>query len=882
MQWFDACQGFIETAPHDKGMITETVAGLMDVVLLAENYQEASDGEIARNDIIHRLFSLWMERFYPASLAGYTNAQHNEKLVREALIQFGKRRPKVRSLAMIGYVLPRGFAKTYQEFFLSLDDNLVKKQYRKAALRFFCDYVQSRPPHLHQILDVPLFSHILLCLQLDTSTAATSAALIGLIMLLPHMPSSIVPHLPTLFNIYARILFWSRERATLADALPQDHELASKWEVCAYDPEVEDLNISHLDSYYTILYGLYPINFMDYIRKPQRYLRHANIADADDIEVQPTEIRHQSEKYRRCHILHPNFYTLTIDSEKTDFGRWIKSEAAEVAAECMGLRITSNEIFGFDPSQGSDAMNEPTHQLHEGDTDGADPALLSSSLVLDSRLTRSISAESHHSQKGFPLIQKPESPSSRPSEPDSNEALKRPSISHSPALSAYLAASTSHTHLQDMLHSNKAIRSGLAQSLANDSVPSLSLSHHEEKATGMAIPSAKTPETSPALAELQARVAQLQRQTLLLQNDLIFERYQKQQHMAHIGDLRRRLVSEATSEAETQNLILTNRGYKSRYEEAKKAEMQVRREFEKGRAMANNREGDLYNKLKKMREEVKRMEGELEKARTELGELQTDNEKLRKMLLASEVRESKWQEHEQANEMHVKELERLKIEVSRLTLVEREAQGQEQSTKEALAAAAASDSQAESLKLELEAEKSALRRLKSEFQEQVESMQRELTAKLGHDGIRDGQTSKPPSEIGALMAASRDKQAELRMQYDLLSRKYTALQSSLLDMQSAHVPEHAQTSMSTRVASPDSADGNLSMSPSSLNARRMQRILSETEMSGAASNLSKTADVGDAGTSHVTTTAEGSSENHPTSPEQRYFGRGKPPMFSLR
>ncbi|KAK0388588.1 hypothetical protein NLU13_4831 [Sarocladium strictum] len=853
LQWFDACQGYIDKAPVDKSMITETVAGLMDVVLLAENYQEASDGEGAPNPIIHRLFSLWMDRFYPASVEGQPNAQHNEKLVREGLIQFGKRRPK--------------------EFFSSLDHYLVKKQYRKAALRFFCDYVQSRPPHLHQILDVPLFSHLLSCLQLDTSTTAISAALIALIMLLPHMPSSVVPHLPTLFNIYARVLFWSRERSTLAEAT-SPHEHYSKWEVCAYDPKIEDLNISHLDSYYTVLYGLYPINFMDYIRKPQRYLRHANIPDAEDIEVQPTEIRHLSEAYRRCHVLHPNFYTLTIDSEKTDFGRWIKSEAAEVAAECMSLRITATDVYRFDASQGSAGFNEP-QQIPEVDNDGADPALLSSSLVLDSRLAHSTSADSGSSHKGFPALQRPDSLQSRASDVDSGDTRKRPSISHSPTLSAHLVASASHTHLQDMLLSNKAIKSGLSQSLANDSVPSLSLSHHEEKPVGMPIPSTRTPESSTTLVELNARVSQLQRQILLLQNDLTFERYQKQQHMAHIGDLRRRLVSEATSEAETQNLILTNRGFKSRYEEAKKAEMQVRREFEKGRTMANNREGDLYNKLKKMREEVKRMEGELEISRKELSELKTDNEKLRKMVLAAEVRESKWQEHKLANEMHVKELERLKMEVSRLSLVEREAQGQEQATQEALTAAAASDSRAEALRLELQAEKQAMERSRKEFQAQIESMQKKIMDNLERGSHRNGKADQSSPEVQNMLAASREKQAELKKQYDLLSRKYTALQSSLLDMQSAHISNPTKIDSTTGVASPDSADANLSMSPTSMTARRMQRILSETDMSGTSSeHTTRTAELAGTASSHADTSIEGSSENHPTSSEQRYFGRG--------
>ncbi|KAH8172776.1 hamartin protein [Sarocladium implicatum] len=849
LQWFDACRGFVDKAPHNKGMITETVAGLMDIVLLAENYIDHSDSDGAPIAIIHRMFSLWMDRFYPASLEGHPNAQHNEKLVREALIQFGKRRPK--------------------EFFYSLDDYLVKKQYRKAALRFFCDYVQSRPPHLHQILDSTLFSHLLSCLQLDTSTTATSAALIALIMLLPHMPSSIVPHLPTLFNIYARILFWSRERATLTEASAQTSEQTSGWEVCTYDPETEDTNISHLGNYYTILYGLYPINFMDYIRKPQRYLRHANIASADDIEVQPTEIRHQSEVFRRCHILHPNFYTLTIESEKTDFGRWIKSEAAEVAAECMSLHVSSKEPWNLEPGQ-SPVISSEQQQMLDPEVEGADPALLSSSVVLDSRLAHSTSADSSSSHKGLPVIRGPDSSYDRPSDRDSGDARTRASVTDSPALSANLAASTSHTHLQDMIQSNKAIKSGLAQSLANDSVPSLALSQQEEK-PGLPIPSAKGSGIPTHLADLNARVAQLQRQALLLQNDLTFERYQKQQHMAHIGDLRRRLVSEAASEAETQNLIMTNRGLKSRFEEAKKAEMQVRRESEKGRTMAKNRENDIYNKLRAKREEVKKVEGELEATRSELEQLQTENQKLRKLILDAEARESKWQQHKEANEMHIKEVERLKMEVSRLSLVEREFQGQEQEMKSAIEGTEAANSRAESFKKELEAHQSEVQRLKREFDTQLESLSKQLAESLAS---RNGARGQISPEVEKLLKTSREKESEMKRKYDLLSRKYTAVQSSLLDMQSMHVPASGRFSGGS-LGSPDSTDANLSLSPTSMTARRPPRILSETDLSGALSNAATPSVDGAAnnpGPGRIS--GEAVAEQHPTSSEQRYFGRG--------
>ncbi len=76
---------------------------------------------------------------------------------------------------------------------------------------------------------------------------------------------------------------------------------------------------------------------MDYIRKPQRYLRHAN--NAEDIDVQATEIRDRSGRFRQFHLLHPNFYNLTIESEKTDFSRWLKSDAHEVLVDCLALSV---------------------------------------------------------------------------------------------------------------------------------------------------------------------------------------------------------------------------------------------------------------------------------------------------------------------------------------------------------------------------------------------------------------------------------------------------------------------------------------------------------------------------------------------------------------
>ncbi|KND87916.1 Tuberous sclerosis 1 protein [Tolypocladium ophioglossoides CBS 100239] len=765
LPWFDACKGLLDRTGLDKLVIDETVTALMDLVTLMDEYHITSGGDWATNPIIDRLFSIWMNRFYPALVEGNNGHEYNEGM----------------------------------EFFTSIDGCFVKKQYRKATLRFLCDFVQDQPPHLHQILQTSIFSNLLTCLQHDTSTTVISSALTALIMLLPHMPSSLVPHLPTLFNIYARLLFWDREKSGAVEASPSDPDQSRGWETCNYDPEVDDFVIAQLSNYYTILYGLYPINFMDYIRKPQRYLRHANMSNPDEIEAQPTEIRHRSERFRRCHLLHPNFYTLTIDSEKTDFGRWIKSEAAEAVVECMSLCRPAD----FHDSADQDApppmpCSAPT-VVHDGsDKDRSDSALLSGSVgrMENWRNSQITSTDSESSNRTPSMMLRRISQSSQPSSRYIGEETQaRGPSTDSPTIPAQLTLSPSHSQLQDMIYSNKVIKSGLHQSLANDSVPSLSLSHQESAAdrpvaasSAVAVPLSSV--TSPLSGmDLSTQVTRLQRRVLVLENDLSFERYVKQQHMGHIGELRRRLVVDAATEAETQNLIMMNRNLKSRFEEAKKDEMRVRKESEKSRALAKKWESDLASKLKNLRDESKRAAAELGALRRELDESKQECEKLRKLVCDTEVKELHWKQKMQSIEVQEDEIDGLRAQVEELSKSERDHQARELERQAAASSATEAEAQVEMMRMRLAAREHDTRRARDLFEGQVKELQRQL-AEVREERERPGANSN--LVIESALAASRAKQAELQKQYNLLMRKYTALQSSLLDMQAEVVTEPRQ------------------------------------------------------------------------------------------
>jgi hypothetical protein len=785
-----------------------------------------------------------------------------------------------------------------------LDHFFVKRDYRSRALVLLSSFIQSEPPHLYQVLQTRLFENVIQCLQKDTSTTVVSLALTTLIMLLPNMPSSIVSHLPTLFNIYARLLFWDRERAApLGDhgsaAEVQSPVSSPSWEQCVYSAEMDGVRIPHLLGYFTILYGLYPINFMDYIRKPQRYLRHANVPNADDIEVQPSEIRHRSEQYRQWHLLHPNFYSLTIESEKTDFSRWIKSESPDVVAECAALCLLTEP--GSASHGESSGRRETTSPFpgDEAEKEEIDPSLLSGSIILrslstqDLRPFRAPRAESPASSRAQSTLIRRSSQSSHPSTRDSMETRTKEVGVDSPTLPAHLVISTSQTDLQDMINSNRANKSGLHQSLTNDSVPSLALSHHDSTSEK---PSASRVSLQPASAggalspapspDNNEQVADFRRQIVLLKNDLNFERYLKQQHMSHIGTLQRRHVREAASEAEMQSLLSANRNLKRGLEEAKTAEQQAKKESEKTRSISKKWELDLSTKLRNLREEQKKWLVEGATLKRDLEASAEECEKLRKLVCDAEVKELNSRQMLQAGENSTDEAERLRKEVERLGKVDRESQAKSRQLEATRREAAEADSQGESLRMQVKACETDMQRMRDYYESQIVVLNTKLQEALrSRAGRPTGDDTS--SMVANLLEASRAKQLELQKQHSQLMRKYTVLQSHMLEMRASTEASQSRSSGGSKVSSlTTDRDAELSaiLDPLRPAARgRTQRGFSDPESfeAPALDTLSSTASTGTAVYRSTTPPNQMRAEAVPgavpgnVSPQsERYHGRG--------
>jgi hypothetical protein len=240
-----------------------------------------------------------------------------------------------------------------QQLLSALDELFVRKDYRIQALNLLSAFVRLQPPHLYLVLETSLIQHLEKCLLIDTSSTVIELALMVLIMLLPHITGSLTSdhHLAKLFLIYSRLLCWDKfgSPEEVGSDVEQTHDryesssededdADQRWEQVHHSLEYPDSSPPTLLHYFTFLYGLFPLSFMSFVRKPRKFLKSQNFPGADDFDLDQDLIHSRTEPYRRVHLLHPNMFTTTVEDEWND-NRWLKSDPADVVTECMDLCV---------------------------------------------------------------------------------------------------------------------------------------------------------------------------------------------------------------------------------------------------------------------------------------------------------------------------------------------------------------------------------------------------------------------------------------------------------------------------------------------------------------------------------------------------------------
>ena len=124
----------------------------------------------------------------------------------------------------------------------------------------------------------------------------------------------------------------------------------------------------------------------------------------------------------------------------------------------------------------------------------------------------------------------------------------------------------------------------------------------------------------PARAEVYAHLSSLQRENLMLRNELNFELYLKEQHLRHIGRLHRERVSDTALEAERQNLYYTVRSLRAQLANVTSSAEKQRAEAATIKTRHLTWENEQNSRLKSFREERRTWVAEMQNLVAQLEE----------------------------------------------------------------------------------------------------------------------------------------------------------------------------------------------------------------------------------------------------------------------
>ncbi|KAF3923977.1 Hamartin [Orbilia brochopaga] len=667
----------------------------------------------------------------------------------DILLSFGKRRAKA--------------------FLKAADSHLKSKESRLQILGLLCSFVKMQGPHLYQILETQVLDHLLLCLQIDTSTTVVSLALTTLLMFMPHIPNALATYLPRLFAIYARLLCWDHYGVVVdrndgfLDRSDPKLSLSfggpGEWQKCESSFPIATSSPPDVSELFTFLYGMYPVNFMAFLKEPYKFLDKEDVRGFEDIELDDHLIRQRSEPHRQRHLLHGNFFTLTEEKELTDKARWMKSEPSDVVAQCVGL-IAPNVQTYEEPSAQSEmpGVLVPTDEIPV-------ESLLGEGSQRDTSEDEGIGMDTHRLKPTSPVNGKSSrssTPGIKPVEPQGIDSPTLPPAGPLPPVPNF-----SEERLQDMMQLHGTLRGGKVNGSSASLAGTLAAN-------------------DPASPRLKAYVQSLSldNRNILLKNDLNFERYIKQQHLAHIGALQRKHIKDASIEAETNNLINTNKVLKRKIEEAAKAYQKLREEGTKTKLDARKWEGELNNRIGRLREEKKVWKEEEDSVKAALTSARNEANQLRKLVVDSEAKELQSRQRMQAIEQSLADLDSLKAQNDQLHKRLKEFRYTEDSVETYKEIEKAANAQIDKIKLRLKARESEREKMKRAYEERINELQNKLAQ--AHHEREQNPTPQMQAMIDTAIHANTSHLNSMKKAYNQLLMRFTELEIKYIELQAAN------------------------------------------------------------------------------------------------
>ncbi|KAI6109578.1 Hamartin protein-domain-containing protein [Pisolithus sp. B1] len=454
---------------------------------------------------------------------------------------------------------------------------------------------QAFPSLAAKVADHPQIDSLLNSLLFDNSSTSCTIGLTVMVKLLPifavHAHQELKKMLPRLFVVLARIMCWREHAPSALPSLDQVGEPTGPNESGSDEfvetPQLElrpELGWQRLelttkagppapssDTYFSFLYYLFPCNLIQFLRGPAAYLHERGYQTPFTVSwedaLDQTNIRSKAEALLRSRIVHSGVVRRDWQTELDEDGSWADYGVSRIASECMML---------------------DAYKMAFGSCEGHST-------------TRKV-------EPPFMIIVNEEEVSGTPTPHPDRLAL---------------SSSKLRLSLQDMITTSVALKSNREVDIGDPMTakwPSLLFtpSGDSPSKTNVDLPSepGNTCDSSQLSGRVGEVVAQLQREVLLLRNELNFELWLSRQNVQHIGRLHQDRVLSKNAEVERQGLCNKLRQYKAQVQSLEREIREHKEQSSSAKTKYADWNNELQKKLRELREEKKRWVSEEAALRT--------------------------------------------------------------------------------------------------------------------------------------------------------------------------------------------------------------------------------------------------------------------------
>ncbi|KAI0647121.1 hypothetical protein C8Q79DRAFT_1000140 [Trametes meyenii] len=474
-------------------------------------------------------------------------------------------------------VLVRVALERPQDFLTELYHCFISPTSRLQLLILLNAYTSqpSFAEHADVLASHPLMTSLIHSLIFDNSSTVCTIALSVLIKLLPIFAvkacKPLKRLLPHLMVVLARVLCWRERQSSspIISVLPDpedtdDEDLPAAEEdddvVLEGPPPLtirDDIDWERLeltfdgpaskapspDRYFTFLYYLFPCNTIRFLRYPVRYLTDNGVDSLYDVGWEEAfdedKIRSKSEPLLRRHVLHPLLIWRGAKEELEQPDFWAQYDIPEIVGGAIMLEVR-NAALGLrqhEPSGPAPVTTSPStehaHRPRPTAEEGASYAGVASSPPLSSSL------ETVHP------------------EVDASPVLPKISLSEMVAISVVLKSGLDIEVVDPALAWSAALLPLKTRARSSSRGARESSQPPADQTESQGTPSQSEhegyhEETLPR--HVAQAISSLQREVLLLKNELNLELWTTRENVKHIGRLYKERVRSRTEEVEQQGL----------------------------------------------------------------------------------------------------------------------------------------------------------------------------------------------------------------------------------------------------------------------------------------------------------------------------------------